>query len=355
MPLPSVLLHDHLDGGLRPETVLELAEVQGYDSLPFFELESLADWFDQSECGSLEAYLLPFEHTVALMQTPDAVERVAYESLVDAAGDGVVHAEIRFCPLLNTRLGMSVRSVLEAVTAGLNSAATETGSSWALIICALRHVDDSLDVVRHALDARDLGVVAFDIAGPEAGFPPHQHLAAFRLAREQGLRITIHAGESAGNHGVANVASAMDRCGADRIGHGVELVDDCVLEDGEIVKLGAVASRVRERRLPLELCPTSNLATNRLQPEEHPVGALHRAGFTVTLNTDNRLMSSTTMSKEFQFAKDHHGFTTTDLAVVTRNALDAAFCDWETKARLWEDVIAPPFLEAGANIEKDWR
>jgi adenosine deaminase len=355
MPLPSVLLHDHLDGGLRPSTVLELAERHGYRDLPASTADDLAAWFHQTDSGSLERYLEAFTHTIGVMQVPEAIERVAYEAAVDLSADGVAYAEIRFCPSLNTREGTTVERVIQAAASGLALGERETGLKWGLIIDALRHWDDSLELARIASASRDFGVVGFDLAGPEAGFPPADHLPALRLARSEGLRVTIHAGEHAGGNGVAYMASAMDSCGAERLGHGVELVEDCIVEDGEILKLGRVAQRIRDRRMPLEMCPASNLATSGMTADAHPVGALYRAGFNVTLSTDNRLMSATSMSDEFEFATVHHGFDTTDLARITWHSLDAAFCSWETKASLWEESIAPAYIAAGADVERGWR
>lgn len=354
MALPSVLLHDHLDGGLRPRTVIELAEASGYEGLPAGNDLDLARWFDQKGSGSLETYLQAFDHTIAVMQSVDALQRVAYEAASDLSADGVVYAEIRFSPPLHTERGLNQSQVIEAVASGMRMGEQETGIRWGLIIDALRHLHDSEQLASLALQHRHLGVVGFDIAGPEAGFPPEDHLAAFRLARSGGLRLTIHAGESGGLRGVAHIASAMDRCGAERIGHGLEIVNDCEIEDGEITKLGRVARRVRDRRLPLEICPASSLATNRLQPDEHPVGLLYRAGFNVTLSTDNRLMSSTSMSGEFDFVRKYHGFGIDDLARITRRSLEAAFCPWEHKAELWEDLIAPAYAAAGAAPDPAW-
>lgn len=355
MPYPSVLLHDHLDGGVRPQTVLELAADHGYGDLPADTVPSLAAWFDQSRSGSLEKYLEAFAHTFGVMQHPEAIERIAYEAVIDLSADDVVYAEIRFCPALHTTMGTTPSEAVEAAVAGLANGAKETGLSWGLIIDALRHRNHSLEMARLAAENRHLGVVGFDLAGPEAGFPPDDHLAAFRLARSQGLRVTIHAGEHAGRQGVAYMASAMDICGAERLGHGVELIHDCVLEGGDIVKLGPVASRIRERRIALEICPASNLATGGLEPEDHPIGALYRAGFNVTLSTDNRLMSKTAMSDEFDFVTKYHGFELMDLARTTWRSLDAAFCPWEVKARLWEDVIAPAYAAGGVDLDKQWR
>ena len=219
---------------------------------------------------------------------------------------------------------------------------------------ALRQFDDSMAMARAATARHSSGVVGFDIAGPEARFPPTNHLAACRYIRESGLRLTFHAGEAGSDRGVAYIASAMDVCGAERLGHGLEIARDCVLEDGEIVRLGSVAARVRDRQIPLELCPASNLATNNLTPGDRPLGALFRSGFNVTLSTDNRLMSNTSISGEFDFARTHHGLSTDDLARITRRSLEAAFCDHDTKRVLWETQIALSYLEAGAQLEPSW-
>ena len=354
MSLPSVLLHDHLDGGLRPSTILELADERGYDGLPATNEPELAAWFDQSESGSLERYLEAFDHTIAVMQHPDALERVAYEAAVDLSADGVVYAETRFCPSFFTSMGLSEHQVIEAVASGFASGGAETGLKWGVIVAAARQFEDSMAMVRAAAAGRDSGVVAFDLAGPEALYPPTDHLAACRYARESGLRLTVHAGEAGGAMGVAFIASAMDVCGAERLGYVVEIINDCLLEDGEIVKLGPVATRVRNRGIALEMCPASNMATKRLDPEAHPLGPLYRAGFNVTLNTDNRLMSDTSMSKEFEFAQRHHGFGIDDLARTTRRSLEAAFCDFDTKVELWETLIAPAYAAKGARVNAEW-
>lgn len=355
MPLPSVLLHDHLDGGLRPGTVLELAGTYGYSGLPIHDEPSLADWFDQGSSGSLESYLEAFTHTIAVMQHPEALEQVAYEAAVDLAADGVVYAEIRFCPDLHTKHGLSPRDAVETVAAGLRRGAREGGLRWGLIIDALRHLDHSMEMARLAASSRDQGLVAFDLAGPEAGHPPADHLAACRYAREAGLRLTLHAGEAAGSRGVAYIAEAMDDCAAERLGHGVEIIDDCLLSDGEIVDLGPVAQRILDRQLPLEICPSSNLATRRLDPEDHPVGALQRAGFNVTINTDNRLISATSISGELRLVEKYHGFDTNDLALVARRSLLAAFCDHASKVEPWKQVVAPAYASAGAEVDREWR
>ena len=327
--MPKVVLHDHLDGGLRVETILALAA--NYGGLPETEAGALARWFDQGTSGSLERYLEAFVHTVAVMQTPEALERVAYEAGEDLAGDGVVYAELRFAPTLLTEGPMTRHDAIEAALAGFARAEREHDIVIRLIVDAMRNFDDSLASAQAAVDFADRGVVGFDLAGPEAGFPPDDHLVACRYVREANLSLTIHAGEADGPH---SMWSAMQRCGAQRLGHGIAIVEDCTIEDGAIVGFGPVASVVRDHQIHLEVAPTSNLHTHNWLPDEHPIGLMHRAGFNVGVNTDNRLMSRVDMSAEFDLLRTHHGFERPDLHAVTRRAMLAAFCDWDTKLRL---------------------
>ena len=350
MLFPTVLLHEHLDGGLRVSTVLGLASSIGAE-LPATDEASLASWFDQGKSGSLEGYLEAFRHTVGVMQTPDALRRVARESLEDLGGQGVVYAEIRFAPMLNTATGLRPEAVVEAVLEGLKLGASSTGIEWGLILDAMRNRSGSEGVAELCAAYADAGVVAFDLAGPERGHPPDAHLPAMRIVRRAGLNLTIHAGEAAG---VDSIRRAVHLCGADRIGHGVDIIDDCTLVDGKIVSMGALAEEIRDRRIPLELCLTSNLHTKGWTPAEHPADALYRAGFNVTINTDNRLMSATSVPTEFALLADHHGWSPADFARVTRAALDAAFCEDETKSRLWEQRIMPRFADLGVAVSPTW-
>ncbi|MCB2224665.1 MAG: adenosine deaminase [Actinobacteria bacterium] len=326
---PKVVLHDHLDGGLRPATILELAAASGYDGLPAGDEAGLAAWFDQSGSGSLVGYLAAFDQTVAVMQTPEALQRVAREAVEDHAAAGVVYAEIRFAPSLHTREGMSRSEVIAAVLAGLAEGEAATGLPARVIVDAMRHAADSSEVAATAAEFAGRGVVGFDLAGPEAGYPAVAHAEALRLATEAGLHLTIHAGEAAGPESIADALSA----GAERLGHGVRVVDDVTVEGGRIIARGPVAAEVHSRRIPLEICPTSNVGTRAVASlEAHPARMLLEAGFVVTLNTDNRLMSSTTMDGEFALAAGVLGFTTADLRAVTDHAVAAAFCDEQTRA-----------------------
>jgi adenosine deaminase len=335
--LPKVILHDHLDGGLRPGTVLDLAAESGYSGLPTTDFDDLADWFFQGESASLEGYLEAFSHTVGVMQTAQAIERVAYEAVEDLAADGVVYAEIRMAPSLCTEQGLEREEVIEAVLRGFARGEADFELPTRFIADAMRQEDDSLDVVAAALPYVVDGVVGFDLAGPEAGFPATLHREACERAVEGGLRLTIHAGEG---DGVASVAGALE-VGAERIGHGVRLIEDVAFDGPDVVGFGAVATAVHSRGIPLEVCPTSNIHTG-MYPDvtRHPLGRLHRAGFEVTLNTDNRLMSDIDPSDEFEIAAQHHGFSLDDLRVMTLRAVDAAFCDDETRELVRRRVVA---------------
>lgn len=345
--LPKALLHDHLDGGVRAATVIELADAAGYDTLPSTDPGELATWFHQGDSGSLEQYLEAFDHTIGAMQTQEAIRRVAYEAGVDLAADGVVYAEVRFGPSLHMRRGLRREEAIEAMLDGLSSASAETGIVVYGIATALRHADDSAAVAAAAARFVGEGLVAFDLAGPEAGFPADDHEPACRLAAEHGLGLTIHAGESDGAH---SIWRALAHCGAQRIGHGVRIADDCTIVGGEVVELGSLARRVRDHRVPLEVSVTSNLHTSAF-PEgvEHPVGALYRAGFNVSINTDNRLMSSTIPSAEYRLAAERYGFTVEDLATATADAIMAGFGDYPTRRRLIDEVVRPAYARAASS------
>jgi len=330
--LPKVELHNHLDGGLRIATVIELARESGYAGLPTSDPDELSKWFFRGGSGSLERYLEGFEHTIAVLQTRPAIKRVAYEAGLDLHADGVVYAEIRFAPVLNTRRGLRREDAIEAALLGFAEARAETGIRINLIVDAMRNLPDSERDARAAAAYADSGVVGFDLAGPEAGYPPGAHRRACEYAAEHGLSITIHAGEADGPN---SIAAALDECGAMRIGHGIRITDDIAG-----ATFGPVATRVHRDRIPLEVCPTSNLHTLGISAAAHPLGELFRAGFNVTLNTDNRLMSAVTLTDEFELAVRHHGFTEADLHRVTRNAVAGAFVDGDTRRRLADLVDA---------------
>ena len=334
--VPKVVLHDHLDGGLRPQTVLDLAEAAGYEGLPTTDVSSLGRWFFQGEARSLTRYLEAFRQTVAVMQTRAALERVAYEAVLDLAADGVVYAEIRFAPMLHREGGLTPSQVVDAVLAGLDMGKRRTGIAALLIVAALRQNPGSEEVAAVAADFGDRGVVGFDLVGPEEGFLASLHRPACRAAQAAGLHLTLHAGEAAG---VASIADALG-CGAERLGHGVRLVEDMTVRAGRLVGMGVVAERVRSAGIALEVCPSSNLHTRAFPSiEEHPVGLLHRSGFAVTVNTDNRLMSATSMTNEFALLVAHQGFTVADLRAATLAAVDAAFCGPRLREETRERVL----------------
>ncbi len=335
--LPKVVLHDHLDGGLRPATVLELATEAGHQHLPADSPEELGRWFHQAGASSLEHYLEAFAHTYGVMQTPGAMHRVAYEALGDMAASGVVYAEIRFAPSLHIAGAMDRSEAIAGVLSGLGAAERDFGVTGRVIVDALRQMSDSVEVARAALEFAGAGVVGFDLAGPEKGHPAQDHRRALDLAADGGLHLTIHAGEG---DGVDSIADAL-ACGAERLGHGVRIIEDTEVVGGRVVAMGPVATAVHDRRIPLEVAPISNLDTAMYPtPADHPVGVLHRAGFVVTLNTDNRLMSATSMLREYRLVSDHCGFGIDDLRTVAENAARAAFCDSATRERIAARIVA---------------
>lgn len=342
--LPKAVLHDHLDGGVRVPTILELADEQGYTALPASDVEGLRAWFHQGRSGSLERYLRAFVHTVGVLQTREALERVAGEFVADLAADGVVYAEIRFGPSLHLRAGLKREDAIEAVLSGATKAGSEHGVMVGVIASALRQDHDSEDVARAAAHFAGEGIVGFDLAGPEAGYPADDHIPAFTIARHAGLGVTVHAGESDGPH---SIWRAVARASARRIGHGVRIVEDTVMRNGEIVELGSLARMVRDLRIPLEICIVSNVHTGIADSTAtHPFGALYRAGFRVTLNTDNRLMSDTTLTNEFTLALEHHGLTVAGLGEITIAALESGFGDWPERHRLINEVVRPTYAAA---------
>jgi adenosine deaminase len=344
---PKALLHDHLDGGLRPATVIDLAGRCAYDGLPSTDEAQLAAWFrTAAHSGSLVRYLEPFAHTVAVMQTPDALHRVACECVEDLAADNVVYAEIRFAPELHLGGGLSLDEVVEAVLAGFvdgERAAAATGRTIVVrtLVTAMRHAARSRDIAELAIRFRDSGVVGFDIAGAEAGYPPSRHLDAFEYMRANNARFTIHAGEA---FGIPSIHEALAFCGADRLGHGVRLVDDIEEFADGTASLGRLAALVRDKRIPLELCPSSNVQTGAVPSiEKHPFDLLARLRFRVTVNTDNRLMSDTTMSREMFRLVETFGYGWSDLARFTINAMKSAFIHFDERLAIIDEVIKPRY------------
>lgn len=319
---PKVLLHDHLDGGLRADTVLELAADIGHP-LPATDAAGLRAWFFQGGRGAdLGRYLQAFGHTVAVLQRTAAIERVARECAEDLDADGVVHAEIRYAPELSTAGDLGLDAVFDALGAGLAAGPPTLGTR--LLACIMRQHDRGEEVVAAALRARERGVpvVGVDLAGPESGFPAARHARALRQAQDGGLHVTLHAGEA---EGPASVADALDQ-GAERLGHGVRIVED-LAPDGTP---GPVAARVLAAGVVLEVCPTSNVHTGVVERlADHPVERLRRAGFPVTVSTDNRLMSGVSLSEELAGTAASHGWSLAEVRAVTDTALEAAFLDDE--------------------------
>jgi len=344
--VPKVLLHDHLDGGLRPGTIVELAAEIGHE-LPAPDADSLGRWFVESaDSGSLERYLETFDHTVAVMQTAGSIRRVARECVEDLVADGVVYAEIRYAPEQHLAAGLTLEQVVEAVQAGFEEGAAAQGTAPRPIVVrqlltAMRHQARSREIAELAVSYRDRGVVGFDIAGAEAGYPPTRHLDAFEYLQRENAHFTIHAGEA---FGLPSIWEAIQWCGADRLGHGVRIVDDITVGADGKATLGRLASYVRDKRIPLELCPHSNIQTGAADSiAEHPIGLLTRLRFRVTVNTDNRLMSGTSMSREMGALVEAFGWDLDDLQWVTVNAMKSAFLGFEERLALINTVIKPGY------------
>jgi adenosine deaminase len=338
-----VLLHDHLDGGLRPQTVLELADEAGYTALPASDAGALAHWFrEAADSGSLETYLETFAHTVGVMQRPEAIHRVARECALDLAADGVVYAEVRFAPELSTAQGLPIEAVVEAMVDGFSVGsreATEAGTPIHVgaLLCAMRQEDRWDEVAGLVIRFRDAGVVGFDLAGPEAGFPPDRLPSAIGMLVGAGAHRTIHAGEAAG---IDSIRAALDGGHAERLGHGVRIADE-VAADGT---LGPVARRVLDEQVALEVAPSSNVQTGAYPSlAGHPVDRLHRLGFAVTINTDNRLMSGVSATSELTGVATTFGWAWDDVETVTERALAAAFLPAAERARLLTDVVRPGY------------
>lgn len=340
---PKALLHDHLDGGVRPATVIELAQEFGYKDLPTTDVDDLAAWFNRgAKRNDLVLYLETFAHTVGVMQDRDAIERVAYECAQDLAADGVVYAEVRFAPELSTEKGMTLDEVMEAVLDGFRRGSADTDLTIYAIVSAMRTAARSLEIAELAVRFRDAGVVGFDIAGAEAGYPPSRHLDAFQYVNRENFHSTIHAGEA---FGLPSIWEAVQFCGAERLGHGVRIVDD--IDPGSGLgseKLGRLATYIRDRRIPLELCPTSNVNTGVVPSiADHPIGMLRRLRFRVTVNTDNRLMSNTSMTKEMQKLHDAFDWGLDDFEWLTVNAMKSAFTHFPERLKLINGVIKPRY------------
>jgi adenosine deaminase len=346
--LPKVLLHDHLDGGLRPETIIELARDQGYQALPTTDAGELGQWFHRgAQRGSLPLYLEGFVHTCGVMQTDEALERVAYEMMEDMRDDGVVYVETRFAPLLHTDKGMHWDEVMTAVLRGLERGRKDFGVEYGVIVCALRNLTLSQEMAELAVDFRERGVVGFDLAGEEGGFPPKKHVDAFHYIQRENFNITIHAGEAFGKE---SIWQAIQWCGAHRIGHATRLIEDIGIDlhdRTKIVRMGYLAQYILDKRIPLEICLTSNLDTGAAETiARHPFAIYYRSNFRVTLNTDDRLMSDTTMTNEFAVACKAFSLGLDDLEKITINSMKSAFIPYNRRLPLIYDVIKPGYARA---------
>eukprot|EP01039_Chlorochromonas_danica_P008766 gene8766-9668_t len=388
--LPKVLLHEHLDGGLRPSTIIDIAKEINYPHLPTHDPVELEKWFyEQCNSGSLVKYLHCFEHTIAMMQRPQDLVRIARECVLDLAADGVIYAEIRYAPELFVNSEMSYELIIDSVTQGFKEGMDMVSSDNALdfvsdgldptsatylypirvesLLCTMRqHSNETGDrIAEYVVKYRDRGVVGFDIAGPENGFPPHRHLTAFNTLRKENLHFTIHAGE---DFGLPSIWQAIQVCGSDRLGHGVRLIDDVyhdidgvqvpvkmnqldlntLAQEASKFKLGRLAHYIRDKRITLEICPTSNLQTGCVPSsrlEEHPIHLLHLLRFRITVNTDNRLMSATTMTREFHLLVETFGWTFANIQRATINAMKSAFISFDDRVHLIKRIIKPAYRQ----------
>ena len=349
--LPKVMLHDHLDGGLRPQTIIDIAQEIGYTALPTQDAKELATWFREScDSGSLVRYLETFSHTIAVMQRREDIVRVARECALDLARDGVVYAEVRGAPELFTEKGLSMADVVAATLEGYKLGMQEAQAEGFTIVvrsllCGMRQNKKSQEVAELVVKYRDKGVVGFDIAGPEDGFPPSDQKDTFDYLRKEDAHFTIHAGEA---YGIPSIWEAIQLCGAERLGHGVRIIDDIDFSGAE-PKLGRLASYVRDRRIPLELCPTSNIQTGAAASyAEHPIGVLAKLRFRITLNTDNRLMSQTSLSFEMEEAVKAFGWDFAELQRVTINAMKSAFIPYPERLKIIESIIKPGYAKVSS-------
>jgi adenosine deaminase len=350
---PKALLHDHLDGGLRPTTIVELAAEFGYDGLPTRDPAELAAWIRRgADRKSLELYLETFAHTVGVMQERAAIVRVAAECAEDLAADGVVYAEVRYAPELSVERGLTLDEVVEANLEGFRIGSERAALAghpivMKVLITAMRQFARSREIAELAVRWRDAGVVGFDVAGPEAGYRPTKYLDAFDYIRHENFHLTIHAGES---FGLPSIHEALQDCGAERLGHGVRIVDDIVVQADGSVALGRLATFVRDRRIPLEMCPTSNVHTGAVASvADHPIDLLRRLRFRVTVNTDNRLMSDVTLSSEFAALDDAFAIGLGEMEWLTINALKSAFAPFDERLRIINEVIKPGYARVRAD------
>jgi len=346
--LPKVELHDHLDGSVRPATIIELAREQKVD-VPATEPAALAEWFHRgADRKSLKLYLEGFGVTLSVMQTEEALERIARETIEDLAADNVMYAEVRFAPVLHQARGLNLERIVLAVLRGLEAGRKTTGTDFGVILCAMRDQEVSLETAELAVAFRDRGVVGVDLAGDEYGHPPKRHLGAFEYIRSKNFNITIHAGEA---FGMESIWQALQICGAHRIGHATRLREDMVVSGTRIVQMGTLAEFILDKRIPLEMCLSSNVHTGAAASlDDHPFPVYYRNNFRVILGTDNRLMSNTTLCKEMHLAVTHYNLTLDDLEKITLNAMKSSFLHHDDRIRIIYDVLKPRFAQMRADI-----
>lgn len=341
--MPKVLLHDHLDGGLRPKTVIDLAKNYGI-KLPEQDPAALEKWFHKGAMvGNLPQYLEGFAVTTSVMQHPDALARVAEEMLEDMAADGVAYVETRFSPLFHTQGGLNHHEVVEAVIKGLERGRERFGVRWGVILCAMRSMDPmtSLEMAELAVAYRNQGVVGFDLAGDEMGNPPKNHLDAFQYVQRANFNITIHAGEAFGKE---SIWQALQWCGAHRIGHGTRLREDLFLEGNRVVAIGTLAGYILDHRVPIEICLTSNLHTGAAKSyADHPFRLFFDKRFRVTLNTDNRLMSNVSMTGEYEVAAREYRLDFGDLEKIAINSMKSSFLPYKERLGVIYDILKPGY------------
>ncbi len=341
--IPKVELHDHLDGGMRPETIIDLAKEYKVD-LPADNPKDLAEWFHRgANRKNLSLYLEGFGVTLAVLQTKEALRRVAREAIEDLAKDNVVYAEIRFAPILCQQKGLNLEAIVESVLEGLEDGKKKTGVEYGLILCAMRDQNVSLETAELAVAFRNRGVVGFDLAGDEYGHPPKKHLDAFEYIRSKNFNITIHAGEA---FGVESIWQAVQICGAHRIGHATRLMEDMTVHGTRIEQMGSLSHYIRDKRIPLEMCLSSNIQTGAAKSfDTHPFNVYYRNHFRVMLSTDNRLMSNTSLSKEMEIAVEYFNLTLRDLEKITINAMKSAFIHYDERIRIIYDILKPRFAK----------
>lgn len=350
--VPKVLLHDHLDGGLRPTTIIELASEIKYKKLPTTDSGELAEWFHRgANKGNLVEFLQGFDHTTAVMQTKESLQRCAYEMMEDMKKDGVCYVETRFAPIFHVSKNLYPEDAVLAVLEGLEKGKRDFGVGYGLILCAMRNMKNSLEIAELAVNFRDSGVVGFDLAGEEGGYPPKKHIDAFQFIQRSNFNITIHAGEAFGKE---SIWQAIQWCGAHRIGHATHLKEDIATgRGGHTIVFGELAQYILDKRIPLEICLLSNLHTGAVDSlENHPFKLLYDNKFRVTINTDDRLMSNTTMTNEFLIAQKYFDITLDDIEKITLNAMKSAFIHYNERLNYIYNVIKPGFQAAREKLNQ---